>query len=385
MLGGRRFLLAWAVLAAGVLLALGFHLPFMRPGTLVLIGRGAQEHSLISAVHTLVRSNEVFLGGVLLVLAIFLPLLKLLYLVLLALLPGSEIARAEALAWLGRWWPQDLVALAAAAVLVASRETLTQRVAGGAYCFAAAVLAMALAYAWRRGLGASPPRRNWRVTSRSHGFGALVALAALAFALGVTLPVVRLANAGAGSPGQSIIDLVLALRTRGETVLWVVLAILALALPGLRLLYLATVAAARFLPSSVGSLAVRGAEALGPHATADTMILSLALFYLIHTRAADPALQPGVYCLAAAAALTLAAYAWANLPAATAGARPSRLQDKLAAMAVPAKEVRQTLSAPPPWRSCRWIAAKRRLALGVTQAAVSRAVPPRLQRCQSSS
>ena len=268
MLGGRRFLLVSAVLAAGVLLALGFHLPFMRLSTLVLIGHGAQEHSLISAVHTLVRSNEVLLGGALLALAIFLPLLKLLYLLLLVLLPGSEIARAEALAWLGRWWPQDLVALAATAALVASRETLMQRVAGGAYCFAAAVLAMALAYAWRRGeprLGGSPASKRWRAASRSQGFGALVALAALAYALGVTLPVVRLANAGAGSPGQSIIDLVLALQARGETVLWVVLAILALALPGLRVLYLVTVATARFLPSGIGSLAVRCAEALGPH------------------------------------------------------------------------------------------------------------------------
>jgi uncharacterized paraquat-inducible protein A len=339
MLGGRRFLLAGAVLAAGVLLALGFHLPFMRLSTLVLIGHGPQEHSLISAVHTLVRSNAVFLGGVVLALAIFLPLLKLLYLVLLAVLPGSEIARAEALAWLGRWWPQDLVALGAAAVLVASRETLMQRVAGGAYCFAAAVLAMALAYAWRRGdgrTGALPAPKSLDVTSRGHGFGALVALAALAFALGVTLPVVRLA--GAGSSGQSIIDLVLALRTRGEMVLWVVLAILALALPGLRLLYLVTVAAAGFLPSRMGAMAVRCAEVLGPNATTDTMVLSLGLFYLIHTRAVEAALQPAVYCLAAAAALMLAAYAWVNLPAATATGRPSRLQDKLAAMTAPAKE-----------------------------------------------
>jgi uncharacterized paraquat-inducible protein A len=332
MLGGRRYVLAGAVLAAAVLLALGLHLPFLRLGAPVLVGHGAQEHSLISAVHTLVRSNAILLGGVLLVLAIFLPLLKLLYLLLLALLPRTEIARAEALAWLGRWRPQDVLALAAAAVLVASRETLVQRVAGGAYCFAAAVLAMALADTWRRGemRQEALAARKWRATPRSPWFGVLVAFAAAAFGAGVTLPAVRLASPA--NAGQSIVELVLALQSRGETVLWVVVAILALALPGLRLLHLATVAAARFLPSPIASKAVRATEAVGPHATADTMVLSLALFYLIHIRAADPVLQPGVYCLAAAAALMLVAYAWANLPTGASGAQPSSLAKRLEAV-----------------------------------------------------
>ena len=52
-LGGRRFLLVCAVVAAGVLLALAVHLPFMRLSRLLYLGYGAQGHSLISAVNAL--------------------------------------------------------------------------------------------------------------------------------------------------------------------------------------------------------------------------------------------------------------------------------------------------------------------------------------------
>jgi uncharacterized paraquat-inducible protein A len=345
MLGGRRFLLVCAVLAASVLLALAFHLPFMRLSTLLLIGHGAQEHSLISAVHALVRTNQLFLGGVLLVLAIFLPLLKWLYLLLLTLLQWTDLARSAAgPAWLLRWWPQDVVAMAAAAALVASRETPMQRMAGGAYCFAGAVLVMALACAWLR---FDPPQRQsgalwphgaqgWpqgpRDTVRGPAFAALVLLAIVVFTLGVTMPVIRLADTGAGSAGQSIVDLVL--KERGATALWVPIAILALLLPGLRLLYLVTLALARALPRRIRSGVVGAAEVLGRYGTADAIALSLMLFYLVETREADRALQPAVYYLAASAVLTLAAFAWANMPASARAAgqgQPSRLTERLEA------------------------------------------------------
>jgi uncharacterized paraquat-inducible protein A len=337
--GGRRFLLASAVLAAAVLLTLAFHLPFMRLSTLVLIGHGAQEHSLISAVHALVRSgsHEVFLGGAILVLAIFLPLLKLLYLVALALLPWIDAARSEAplraLAWLGRWWPQDLVALATIGVLIARREVLLQHTAAGAYCFAGAVLVMALAYTWRR-----PDAGVARPPVSPHGpvFAALVGLAVSAFALGLALPVVRLANTAAASGGPSVLQALLALQARGDTAVAVTLAILAVLLPGLKLVYLLTLAAAHVLPRAVRSGMVRATELLGRHATVDTMALALMLFYLMETRAADRVLQPAVYCLAASAVLTFAAYAWANLaPAATAQSQPASLAQRLETMTPP--------------------------------------------------
>jgi uncharacterized paraquat-inducible protein A len=291
----------------------------MRLSTLLRIGHGAQEHSLMSAVQGLMGSNQAFLGGVLLALGIFLPLLKWLYLLLPALQRWTDVAAAQrTLAWLLRWWPQDVVAIAATATLIASRETLVQRTAGGAYCFAGAVVVMALACTWLRSGAPQGQQARPEATpdaQRGPAFAALVLLAVAAFALGVMLPVVRLAGTGSATAGQSIVELVLGLRARGETALWVPIAILALLLPGLRLLYLLTVAAARALPRAIRSGAIRTAEVLGRHATADTIALSLMLFYLMQTREADPTLQPAVYCLAASAVLTLAAYAWANLPA----------------------------------------------------------------------
>jgi uncharacterized paraquat-inducible protein A len=335
MLGGRRFLLVCAVSVAAVLLALGFYLPFMRLSTLLRVGHGAQEHSLMSAVQGLMRSNLAFLGGVLLVLAIFLPLLKWLYLLLPGLQRWTDVAAAQrTLAWLLRWWPQDVVAIAAMAALIASRETLVQRTAGGAYCFAGAVLVMALASAWLS--SGTPPGLQAQAVhdaSRGRAFAALVLLAAAAFALGVTLPVVRLGGTDTANAGQSIVHLVLALKARGQTALWAPIAILALLLPGLRLLYLLTVAAAGILPRVIRSGTIRAAEILGRYATADTIALSLMLLYLIETRAVDRTLQPAVYCLAASAVLTLAAYAWANLPApAPAHPQSPRLKERLEAV-----------------------------------------------------
>jgi uncharacterized paraquat-inducible protein A len=307
----------------------------MRLSQLLILGSsGAQEHSLISAVRALVGSNQVFLGGILLAVVFFLPLHKLLYLLLLALLSPAAIVRSEptlrAVAWLGRWWPHDLAALAAAAALVASHAALAQRLAAGAYCFAAAIFAMALAYVWLRPEAAD---LRWRAPAghaaslKSPAFAVLVAFAVLAFVGGVTLPVLRLNAAYAGAKDHSIVSVVLALRKGGETVLWAAILTLAILLPGLRLIYLLTVAATRARPRIMRSKTI---EALGRHATADTMVLSLMLFYLIETGQAHAVLQPGVYCLAASAALALAGYTWANLPASAAGARRSSLMDELA-------------------------------------------------------
>ena len=101
-LGGRRFLLVVAVVAASLTLALGISLPFVRLTKFMLY---TYEHSLIAAVSVLTRSGQYFLGVAVLVFAIFLPVLRLLYLLLLALLPLRDIDRLarqlRALEWLG--------------------------------------------------------------------------------------------------------------------------------------------------------------------------------------------------------------------------------------------------------------------------------------------
>jgi paraquat-inducible protein A len=169
-----------------------------------------------------------------------------------------------------------------------------------------------------------------------------VVLAAAAFVLGGTLPVVRLTSAYAGKDLHSLASLLWALHGRGETVLWVGLLALGVVLPGLRLVYLLALAGAAALPAAVRTAAVFVAGTVGGYAIADTMLLLVMLFYLAALGQADAALQPGVYFLAASAGLTLGAYAWANLPtsAASASGQPSSLNDRLAALG--AKEAGKT-------------------------------------------
>src|SRR5437762_13655859 len=89
-LGGRRFLLTLAIVAASVCLALGVSLPVIKLTKFVFF---TYDHSLISAVNALIRSGQVFIGFIVLVFGIFLPVLKLLYLLLLATLPQTELSR----------------------------------------------------------------------------------------------------------------------------------------------------------------------------------------------------------------------------------------------------------------------------------------------------
>jgi paraquat-inducible protein A len=74
-------------------------------------------------------------------------------------------------------------------------------------------------------------------------------------------------------------------------------------------------------------------EFLGRYATADTMVLALMLLYLVAAGDAHALLQPGAYCFAASAVLTLLAYAWANMRAPAAAAQGSSLSARLADLA----------------------------------------------------
>src|SRR5262249_57287581 len=102
-LGGRRFLLTLAIVAASVSLALGVSLPIIKLTKFVFF---TYDHSLISAVNALIRSGQVFVGLIMLVFGIFLPIMKLLYLFLLAAVPRAELGRLarqlRALEWLGQ-------------------------------------------------------------------------------------------------------------------------------------------------------------------------------------------------------------------------------------------------------------------------------------------
>jgi paraquat-inducible protein A len=338
-LGGRRFLLGCAIVAASVCLALSINLPFIALAKPVFFAHG---HSLVSAVNALVRSNQLVLAGLILLFAILLPLLKLLYLILLAALPRAEVSRSaeqlRSLDWLGRWSLHDILAILLMLALVASEEAFALRAAAGAYFFLAAVLFMVLASTWlhadtsaaRTLLPAT--RARHALATRGPTFGALISLAVVTFALGVTLPVIHLSDALGDSDLHSLLTVVWALLTHGEHAAWVAILALAIVLPGLRLLALATCALARVLPQGVRARAVWAAEMLGGYATADTMVLTLMLFFLVASGYAHAQLEPGAYCLAASAVLTMLAFAWINIISPAIGAQASSLTARLAGL-----------------------------------------------------
>src|SRR4029079_4208829 len=109
-LGCRRFLLTLAIVTASVCLALGVSMPIIKLTKFVFF---TYEHSLISAVNALIRSGQPFIGFFVLLFGIFLPVVKLLYLLLLALLPEHELNRfsrqLRALEWVGKWSMHDVL------------------------------------------------------------------------------------------------------------------------------------------------------------------------------------------------------------------------------------------------------------------------------------
>ena len=89
-----------------------------------------------------------------LVFSIFLPVLKLLYLLLLSMLPQRELSRLarqlRALEWLGKWSMHDVLVLSLSIFFIKSQGVYDAQSLTGVYFFAAAVLLMILAYAWLR-------------------------------------------------------------------------------------------------------------------------------------------------------------------------------------------------------------------------------------------
>lgn len=343
-LGGRRFLLGCAVVAAAACLALAVSLPFVRLTRPALFAYG---HSLISGVSALAEADHLVLAAAVLVLAIFLPLIKLLYLVLLATLPHEDLERSatqlRAVDWLGRWSPHDILAVGLALALMLGHDAVAHRSGAGAGFFAAAAMAMLLAYVWLRGdasarrMRAPAMRAAYASALRGLPFGTLLALAAVSFGLGVTLPAVQLTAPYAGADLHSLASLIRALAGQGDALLGGAILMLAVVLPAMRLLHLATLVLSRALPPALRGKAVLAAEVLGRHATADTAILALMLFALVASGDAQAGLQPGAWCFIASTALTMLAYAWINLLAPSAVAQASSLKARLAGLAVAVK------------------------------------------------
>ena len=157
-LGGRRFLLSFAIIGAAVCLALGISLPIIRLTKYVF---WSTEHSLLSTVEVLIRDGQVFLGLTVLIFSIVLPVLKLLYLLTLCLSPNvSRDFRERSIStmeWLGRYSMTDVLVLALMIFYMNSSGYTEAQVLPGVYCFAASAVMTMIAYGWANTVPARRP------------------------------------------------------------------------------------------------------------------------------------------------------------------------------------------------------------------------------------
>ncbi|MEZ5908942.1 MAG: paraquat-inducible protein A [Hyphomicrobiaceae bacterium] len=322
-LGGRRFLLSLAIVAASVCLALGITLPILKLTKFVFF---TYEHSLVSTVQTLIRDGQNFLGFTVLVFSIVLPVMKLLYLVLMSTLPVHELRRQrrrlEALEWLGKWSMHDVLVLALTIFFIKSQGVYDAASLNGVYFFTAAIVFMILAYSWLRADAAirapdllspeerGPPRRP--STLRNVLLSLLIILASVFFALGIIMPVIRFTTVYVWTNEHSIATILYALYRNEEFFLCIVLFTFSIFFPFLKLLYLLTLMLSPDLPTEFRSRSIATMEWLGRYSMTDVMVLALMIFYVNSTGYAEASVLPGAYFFAASALMTMFAYGWAN-------------------------------------------------------------------------
>lgn len=353
-LGGRRFLLSLAIVAASVCLALGITLPIIRLTQFYFF---SNEHSLVSTVWTLIRDGQVFLGMTILVFSIVLPVAKLIYLLLLSTLPLAELQRQSrrlrALEWVGKWSMHDVLVLSLTIFFIKSQGLHDARSLQGVYFFTAAVIFMIVAYSWIRAdlpdpghtrvgqpmpdprpAAPTPARPNpmpvpecipaqvgptqpWTRNFRNFVLSLLIILATIFFVLGVVLPAIRFTTVYVWTNEHSIATIIYALYTNQEFFLCVVIFAFSIFFPFLKLFYLLTLMITPDVPAEFRSRSVAVMEWIGRYSMTDVMVLALIIFYVNSSGYTEADVQPGVYFFAGSALMTMFAYGWANsVPAA---------------------------------------------------------------------
>jgi paraquat-inducible protein A len=327
-LGGRRFLLSFAIIGAAVCLALGISLPIIRLTKYVF---WSTEHSLLSTVQVLIHDGQMFLGLTVLIFSIVLPVLKLLYLLLISTLPTAELVRhhrrLKALEWLGKWSMHDVLVLALTIFFIKAQGLYDAASLAGVYFFTAAVMLMILSYAWLRteGLAASPvqePEPTGPVPAfRNFVLSFLIIVATVSFALGIILPSIRFTTIYVWTNEHSIGTIIWALYDSEEFFLCTVLFLFSVLFPFLKLLYLLTLVASPDIPPEFRKKSIATMEWLGRYSMTDVMVLALMIFYVNSSGYTEARVLPVIYFFAASALITMLAYGWANTVPAR---RPSR-------------------------------------------------------------
>jgi len=344
-LGGRRFLLSLAIVAASVCLALGVSLPIIKLTKFVFF---TYEHSLISTVNALIRSGQLFLGITVLIFSIVLPVMKLLYLLLLSTLPQRELKRlsrqVRALEWLGKWSMHDVLVLSLSIFFIKSRGVYDAKSLNGVYFFTAAVVLMILAYAWLgKDASAQEPAASQPAkaqpqpsTLRNFAFSFMIILATVFFALGVMLPAIRFTTVYVWTNQHSVATIIWALYRDEEFFLCFVIFMFSIFFPFLKLFYLLTLVTSPDMPAEFRNKSISAMEWLGRYSMTDVMVLALMIFYINASGYSEATVLPGIYFFAASALMTMFAYGWANqVTPGVAGPRPATLQARLAELAPP--------------------------------------------------
>jgi paraquat-inducible protein A len=321
-LGGRRFLLAIAIVGASVCLALGISLPIIKLTKFLFF---TTEHSLLSTVSALLGSGQMFLGLTVLVFSILLPVLKLLYLLLLSTLPQKELARLSrqlrALEWLGKWSMHDVLVLSLMIFFIKSQGVYDASSLNGVYYFTAAIVFMILGYSWLQGdaMGAAakqaialpeaPPKS---APFRNFVLSFLIIVATVFFALGIIMPAIKFTTVFVWKNEHSILSIIWALYTNEEFFLCAVIMTFSVVFPFLKLLYLLTLLTSPDMPHEFRVKSIAAMEWLGRYSMTDVMVLALIIFYVNSSGYSEAQVQPGIYFFAASALITMFAYGWAH-------------------------------------------------------------------------
>ena len=319
-LGGRRFLLSFAIIGAAVCLALGISLPILKLTKFLF---WTSEYSLISTVGVLLRDGQTFLGLVVLVFSIIFPVVKLGYLLLVSTLPAAELRRhskrLKAIEWIGKWSMHDVLVLALTIFFLKSQGIYDAASLPAVYLFTAAVALMILSYAWLKtdfaavgGLALETEAPKPLSAMRNFLLSFLIILATVFFALGIILPVIRFTTVYVWTNEHSIATIIWALYESNEYSLCAVVFAVSIFFPFLKLFYLLTLVTSPDLSPECRRRSISTMEWLGRYSMTDVMVLALMIFYVNSSGYTEAIVMPGVYFFAASALITMLAYGWAN-------------------------------------------------------------------------
>ena len=320
-LGGRRFLLSFAIIAAAVCLALGLTLPILKLTKFIF---WTSEYSLISTVGVLLKQGQTFLGMVVLVFSILFPVVKLAYLLLVSTLPAAELKRhakrLKAIEWIGKWSMHDVLVLALTIFFLKSQGIYDAASLPAVYLFTAAVVLMILSYAWLKTDVAAATEQTYVEPAAPKPLSAvrnvllsfLIILASVFFALGIILPVIRFTTVYVWTAEHSIATIIYALYDSEEYFLCAVVFAVSIFFPFLKLFYLLTLVTSPDLSPEFRRRSFSTMEWLGRYSMTDVMVLALMIFYVNSSGYTEAIVMPGVYFFAASAIITMLAYGWAN-------------------------------------------------------------------------